>query len=104
MNKNLRTYTFVLSTLALMSCSKTPTACFTVDKGSGSTHVNEEIQYNALCSTEADSYAWNYGDGSSDSGPQVKHKYRTAGSYTVQLTAKNSSKEASSTQTVVIVP
>ena len=105
MKKIITACTLSLGFLTLTSCTKTPSACFTVDKGSANTRINEEIQYNALCSTDADSYTWDYGDGSAnESGAQVKHKYRTAGSYTVRLTAKNGSKDASTTQVVAITP
>ena len=88
----------------LSSCSKSPEACFVVDKGSLNTKVNEEIQFSAACSTDADTYAWEYGDGSGDTGASAKHKYPQAGTYTVKLTAKNSSKSASTTKTVTIAP
>ena len=84
------------------SCAKTPEACFVVDKGSLNTKVNEEIQFNAACSTDADTYVWEYGDGSSDTGAAVKHKYQQAGSYAVKLTAKNSSKASSASKMVVV--
>ena len=88
--------------LACGSCAKSPEACFVVDKSSLNTKVNEEIQFNAACSTDADSYVWEYGDGSSDTGAAVKHKYPQAGNYNVKLTAKNSSKTSTATKTVVI--
>lgn len=90
--------------LGLSSCTKTPEACFVVDKGSANTKVNEEIQFSAACSTDADTYAWEYGDGSTDTGATVKHKYPQAGTYTVKLTAKNSSKSSGTTKTVTIAP
>ena len=90
--------------LSLSACSKDPDACFTVDKGSANTKVNEEIQFSAACSTDADTYAWDYGDGSGDTGASVKHKYPRAGSYNVRLTAKGESKSASTTKTVAIAP
>ena len=90
--------------LALSSCSKTPEACFVADKGSLSTKVNEEIQFTAACSTDADNYTWEYGDGSGDTGATAKHKYSKAGSYSVKLTARNSSKSSSTSQTVTIAP
>ena len=95
-----------LATMALLllaSCSKKPNACFTVDKNT-STKVDEEIQFNPNCSTDADSYSWAYGDGATDTGSPVKHKYKSPGTFTVTLTAKNSSKEATTSQTVTIVP
>ena len=88
--------------LACSGCAKTPEACFVADKGSLNTKVNEEIQFNAACSTDADTYTWEYGDGSSDTGAAVKHKYPQAGSYVVKLMAKNSSKTSSASKTVVV--
>ena len=90
--------------VALSSCSKSPEACFVADKSSLNTKVNEEIQFNAACSTDADTYSWEYGDGSGDIGATAKHKYSKVGTYTVKLTAKNSSKSSSTTQTVTIAP
>lgn len=69
-----------------------------------STKVNEEIQLSASCSSDADTHAWKYGDGSSDTGTTAKHKYPQAGTYNTKLTAKNSSKSASTTKTVTIAP
>ena len=102
----LRPFTLGVVALVLLGgCSKkAPSACFVIDKGSNSTKTNEEIQFNANCSTDADSYSWSYGDGTSGEGATVKHKYSTAGTYVVKLTAKNSSKEASSSQNLIIIP
>ena len=100
-----KSLTLVLgSAFALSSCSKSPEACFVVDKGSLNTKVNEEIQFSAACSTDADTYVWEYGDGSSETGATVKHKYPQTGTYTVKLTAKNSSKSSSTSKTVTIAP
>lgn len=87
----------------LSSCPKTPEAYFVIGKGSLNTKVNEEIQLSAACSSDADTYAWEYGDGSGDTGATAKHKYPQAGTY-IKLTAKNSSKSASTTKTVTIAP
>ena len=88
--------------LVLISCSKTPEACFFVDKGSLNTKANEEIQLSAACSSDTDTYAWEYGDGSGDTGATAKYKYPQAGTYTIKLTAKNSSKSAGTTKTITI--
>ena len=103
---SLRPFAFGAVVLALLGgCSKkAPGACFVIDKASNSTKTNEEIQFNANCSTDADSYSWSYGDGTSGESATVKHKYPAAGTYVVKLTAKNSSKEASSSQNLIIVP
>lgn len=86
-----------------LACSKTPVPCFTVDKGK-TAKVNEEVQFNATCSTDADSYSWDFGDGSTGSGSTVKHKYTTAANYVVKLTASNKSKFATSNQDLTIAP
>ena len=99
-NKNIAAILGLL--LVCSSCAKTPEACFVADKGSLNTKVNEEIQFNAACSTGADTYTWEYGDGSGDTGAAVKHKYPQAGSFVVKLTAKNSSKTSVSSKTVVV--
>ncbi len=86
-----------------VSCTKTPQACFVTDKGSANSKVNEEIQFDASCSKDADSYSWNFGDGASQTGYLTKHKYPNAGSYTVILTANHSSKSVTLSQVVIIV-
>ena len=103
---SLRPFAFGAVVLALFAgCSKkTPDACFVTDKASNSIKTNDEIQFNANCSTDAASYSWSYGDGTSGEGATVKHKYPAAGTYVVKLTAKNSSKEASNSQNLTIVP
>ena len=90
-------------TMLVAGCTKTPEACFVTDKGSANTKVNEEIQFNASCSKDADSYSWNFGDGTSQTGYLTKHKYPNAGIYTVILTANHSSKSATKSQAVTIV-
>ena len=86
-----------------VSCTKTPQACFVTDKGSANSKVNEEIQFDASCSKDADSYSWNFGDGTLQAGYLTKHKYPNAGSYTVILTANHSSKSVTLSQVVIIV-
>jgi PKD repeat protein len=104
MKKSIINLIAIFGLTILASCTKTPQACFVTDKGSASTHVNEEIQFDATCSKDADSYDWEFGDGTTQTGVTTKHKYTTAGNYTVTLTAHHSSKSASSSQTVTITP
>jgi bacillopeptidase F len=51
---------------------------------------NKNVQFNAKASRDADgeivSYSWNFGDGDTAVGSKVKHKFTTAGTYTVELT------------------
>ena len=63
-----------VSLLLLASCSKKPDACFTIEKGQPSSKLNDEVQVSAGCSTDADSYVWEFGDGFSTTGLTAKHK------------------------------
>ncbi|GAA4054940.1 hypothetical protein GCM10022409_47600 [Hymenobacter glaciei] len=62
------------------------------------------MEVNAACSTDADNYVWNFGDGFSTTGAEAKHKYNAVGQFTIKLTAKNSSKEPTTSKQVNIVP
>ena len=93
-----------MALLLLAGCSKKPDACFTIEKGQPSSKLNDEVQVNAACSTDADSYLWEFGDGFSTTGATAKHKYNAVGNFTIKLTAKNSSKESSTSRDVTVVP
>ena len=96
---------FVLfAALLLAGCSKKPDACFTIEKGQPSSKVNDEVEVNAGCSTDAGEFVWDFGDGSSTTGIKAKHKYVTTGQYTIKLTAKNSDRDATTSKQVTIVP
>ena len=101
--KNIALVLTIGLTILATSCTKTPEACFVIDNGSANTKVNEEIQFDASCSKDADSYFWNFGDGTSQTGYLTKHKYANAGNYTVILTATHSSKSATLSKVVSIV-
>ena len=88
-------------TILVVSCTKTPEACFTTDKGK-TAKVNEEIQYDANCSKDADSYSWDFGDGATGTGSPTKHKYSNTGNYVVKLTASHKSKSTTINQTITI--
>jgi PKD repeat protein len=79
-----------------------PPACVPVASFSFSPSAPTEgqtVQFDASASTDGQpgascvatglSYAWSFGDGTSGSGVQVSHTYRTAGSYSVTLTVTN---------------
>ncbi len=92
------------SSLSLTSCSKKPEACFTIEKGIPSSKINDEVEVNAGCSSDADSFVWEWGDGASTTGIKTKHKYNAAGNFTIKLTAKGDGKSASTSKPVTIVP
>ena len=93
-----------VAVIGFASCSKAPNACFTIEKGQPSSKLNDEVQVNAACSTDADSFVWEFGDGSSTTGATAKHKYNAVGTFTIKLIARNSNKQTSSTRDVVVVP
>ena len=101
MNKFKKLITIFGAAILMSSCTKTPEACFSVDKGK-TAKVNEEIQYDASCSKDADTYSWDFGDGTTASGSPAKHKYPNTGTYTVVLTAHHSSKSATNSQEITI--
>jgi PKD repeat protein len=90
------------SCLLLSGCSKTPEACIKVD--TTTLRVDMDIQFNASCSTNADDYNWDFGDGSSGYGAVITHKYANAKSYTVKLVASNSSHSSFMSQDIVVTP
>jgi PKD repeat protein len=93
--------TIILVSVAFASCRK-PKACFILNENKASAKVNEEVKFDASCSTNAKSYTWDFGNGSNDVGVSVKTKYTTPGTYNVVLTAKLNSKTNITTQTVVV--
>ncbi|HEY8022314.1 MAG TPA: PKD domain-containing protein, partial [Thermoanaerobaculia bacterium] len=54
--------------------------------------------------TQATSYAWDFGDGTTGSGASVTHTWSTAGSFNVKLTVANSQTSASQTRLFKITP
>jgi len=60
---------------------------------SRNTFVGKDVTFNGHASKDPDgsivSYIWDFGDGSTASGPLVQHAYTVKGSYTVTLTVKD---------------
>jgi hypothetical protein len=65
-----------------------PTACFTASPTSGSASL--EVIYNASCSSDPNgsivSYAWDFDDGTTDTGVSGSHWYDWGGTYWMTLT------------------
>jgi PKD repeat protein len=93
--------TIILASLALTSCRK-PKACFILIENKASAKINEEVKFDASCSTNAKAYTWDFGNGTTEVGVNVKTKYTTPGTYNVMLTAKFNSKTNITSQTIVV--
>ena len=68
--------------------------------------VGNPVSFDASTSTGTiASYAWNFGDGSKDSGPHVQHTYAQQGAYAVTLTVTDASGKTDTTsQSVTVNP
>jgi subtilisin family serine protease len=72
-----------------------PVAAFT-DRCSGIT-----CSFDATTSTNAASYGWTFGDGTSGSGVKVSHRFGYLANYTVTLTVRNTAGTANSTSKTI---
>jgi PKD repeat protein len=100
MNKLL--LTLILACGLLTQCSRTPVACFTLDRAQDSLQVNVDVTFTAVCSDDAEEFNWNFGDNQLATGTEVKHKYAAPDTYTVTLTAVNGSKSDTKTDVVIV--
>ncbi len=75
------------------SANRAPNAVITEDKTSGQSPLT--VNFSATSSTDPDNdpltYSWNFGDGSTGSGPTIQHTFSASGTqkFTVTLTAKD---------------
>ncbi len=89
MFKQLFFISVVFTCILIQSCKKEkePVACFTLDH-----HPTSIAVYPSNCSTDADHYKWEWGDGSSTTElDPYNHIYSTSGTYSVKLTAFSAS-------------
>ncbi len=83
----------------ISATASTPTANFTASPTSGVAPLPVTFSNS---STNAVSYSWNFGDGTTDTAQNPSHTYANAGTYTVTLTATGSSGTTPSTKTQTI--
>lgn len=86
--------------------NQNPVAAFTYSPSSPG--VDQDIYFNAADSSDPDgsivAYDWDLGDGTTDSGVSVTHRYGSDGSYTVYLrVTDNSGNTDSVTQTITVI-
>jgi PKD repeat protein len=78
-----------------------PVANFTANKTSGLTPLT--VTFDASTSQNADSYSWNFGDGTNGTGKIVEHTFAKAGTFNVILTVRNANSTNSTVQTVTAI-
>lgn len=100
--KKLHSFLLIaIAGIVLSSCSKKPTAKFSV--APTEPLIQEEVTF-TNSSTNAVSYSWDFGDGTSSDEKSPKKSYDKEGSYTVTLTAysKGNKSQDKSSQTVIV--
>ncbi len=85
--------------------NESPTAAF--DYSPINPKVDEDIYFNASDSSDPDgtieTYEWDFGDNTTDTGETVTHRYSSSGTYAVQLTVTDDSGNTGSTTKTVTV-
>jgi C1A family cysteine protease/PKD repeat protein len=77
-----------------------PLANYSVSPTSGTTATT--FTFTDTSTNSPTGWTWNFGDGGSTSGKSVTHKFTTAGTYTVTLTAGNTAGSSTATKSVVV--
>ncbi len=100
MKKSIRLFLAIASAAVLLtSCGVEPTAEFTFEPMEVS--VYDEVSF-TNASSEADSYAWDFGDGTTSTEENPTHMYTSAGTFIVTLVATNDKGEHEVMQTVTV--
>jgi PKD repeat protein len=101
MNKFFLMCSLFAGILILNSCKKDPpVAKFTMDKATFK--MAEAIKFTNQ-SENADSYAWDFGDGKKSTDENPSHTYGSAGSFTIKLTATGAAGVDSTSQTITVL-
>jgi PKD repeat protein len=92
---------------AMQSCRKSPFACFTTSVNIDSIRVNVPVTFNALCSSYAGSYNWQFGSGDSADvqfNAVVTETFKDTGDVDVYLLVTNGGKQNSTDETIHVHP
>ncbi len=95
-----------LGALTLSSCGQKAESCF------GYSQENRPSDFSLIytipvkfsnCSSEAESFEWNFGDGGLSSAKNPEHYYLFPGQYTITLTSRFKNKVEKSSKTILLV-
>ncbi len=100
MNCYLKLYSALLCMIIIGSCA-TPIARFSINAEHKEAPATVEFINQ---SQDAESYLWNFGDGTESTEETVTHKYRQSGQYVVSLKAIKGKKSNTMTQPLTIDP
>jgi PKD repeat protein len=89
-----------LSILAALASVSTPAASFTASTPNPA--ANSVVLFTDTSSGSPTSWSWDFGDGGTSTDRNASHVYALPGSFTVRLTATNSSGPASATMNVTV--
>ena len=92
-------FPILLATVALSSCGVYPKAAFSVP--TRKFVAPAEVTFTNM-SLQAESYAWDFGDGTSSMEESPKHTYSHSGNYTVILQAKKGTKTVVNKQMIQV--
>lgn len=91
--------TAILLAAMLTGCETLPTADFTFEPSEIT--VYDEVTFTNI-SSDAESYAWDFGDGSTSFDANPTHVFRSAGTFTVKLTATNEDGDSEVQKEIVV--
>lgn len=102
MKNLLKSILLFVSITLMISCMKTPMACFEMSKSSAM--VNESVSFSSSCSMDMHHCEWDFGDGTKSTDTNPSHMYTAKGSYTVSFMAmsKNDKKMNQISKTITI--
>lgn len=100
--KNLTIILSALLVLVLVSCKPEPVVVDPPSANFTYTVDGKTVSF-ASTSTGGESYAWDFGDGSTGAGATVDHAYTANGSYIVELTVTNESGSDSKQEVLEII-
>jgi PKD repeat protein len=86
--------------VVVSSPGEKPAASFTVSPTSGTTTTT--FTFTDTSANSPTGWAWNFGDGGTGSGQSVIHKFTTAGTYNITLTAENTAGNSTATKSVTV--